>query len=403
MLKNYEISENEAIRIISPADIQEITNNKLIKVNIDKIVKVKGIPASTGVATGYIALNKEIIRKLNKQHKSAILVDDHIDPNDVDTLFSSVGVVTTKGGSASHMAIIMRAAEKPGIVGAQSIVINHDDRYISIGNKIFNEGDPISIDGNTGEIFFANLKIKKFKSINQNQLEILNKRDEILGRSPWSSACYKVKKEFQRSNFIEKIRNVSNNLTWKSTKARVVEIINSLIPQEYIIQSKVLKPNDTESIKRAFIEVLKDGFENSPRTTHYPERLSGAPWAFGPNKVKDIDDFIFGNWDGKYFGLKNWLDDDLEAIIIGKEPKEKMNPEKANEHFAFTVTMLTGNPFKLIISINTGSPHLMSVLDVELGISVLVGQGRIEDKEVKWILVYGVKGSEEKEAVRGML
>lgn len=360
MYENSEINQGEAVRMISPSHVHELISSQLSmsEEDLKGIESVQGIAASNGVASGRVVFSKKALDNYSNKGSQCILIDDHIDPNDVETLFKSTGVVTTKGGSASHMAIIMRAAGVPGIVGCQGLEIDFNKAIVRSHGKEYKEGDIVTIDGGTGKIYFEELEVVKSEKLEAHEKEMLKLRAQRLGKSDWSAACYKTEKQYQRSSWLEKIQDIVPTLKWKSTKARTVQILNELIPDDSMIVSKVFTPSDVKGIKDELKNVIESGAENSPRTTHYPERLSGAPWAFGPNETGKIDQFISGEWEGKYKGFKGWQDEDLESVIISREPADKMNSELARDHFAFTVSLVAGSPYRLVISVSVGSPHL---------------------------------------------
>lgn len=359
MLDEKLIGIPEAIRMITPGHIIELTKGKFAK-NEDQLISLlltKGIPASYGICSGPIALSPEEVRRVSKDGIKPILIMDHIDPNDVDTLIKSAGVITTKGGSASHMAIIMRALSVPGIVGARNIELNAG--HVIIDGENIKEGEWVSFDGGTGSIYKGVIEIKEKEGLSEEVKKLIALKHHYLGKSPWSAACYKTSREHNRNTLSKKINDFISQKSWKSTKARTIDLLNHIFPESEIISSTVHSPSDEDGIRKALIEVINSGFDNSPRTTHFPERLAGAPWAYGPNDVNDIDTFLHGEWKGKYGGFSKWKDDeDLEAIIVSKEPIGKMNSDLAHEHFSFTVSLLEGIVPKVVVSINIGSPHL---------------------------------------------
>lgn len=359
MIGGKEISMHEAIRMISPGHIIELTKGKFLldQVTLQQSLLTKGIPASYGVCTGQIALSPAKARDLSKKGINPILVMDHIDPNDIDTLIKSAGIITTKGGSASHMAIIMRAVSKPGIVGTQNIVLEKEK--ILVGDNEMSEEDWISFDGGNGEIYNGKFEIEGTKLLSPDEQRIIKLREQHLGKSGWSAACYKVDKKYSRKTVINKIDLFLDQCNWKSTKSRTIDLLNHLFPETEMISSKVISPSDKKGLRNALIDVIESGYENAPRTTHYPEKLSGAPWSYGPNRISEIDEFISGKWKGKYKGFSEWKKDKtFETVIVSKEQKGKMDPDLAKSHFSFTVSLLEGIIPKVVVSINLGSPHL---------------------------------------------
>jgi phosphohistidine swiveling domain-containing protein len=361
MIDEGIITENEAVRLIRHEHISQVTSNTIRSSENQKALFAEGIPASVGAAKGHIALSPQQARENSKKGLDTILVTNHIDPNDVDTLLKNNGVVTALGGAASHMAIIMRAANVPGIVGASDIKIDFKNKIVvnEAGDELA-EGDMITINGSSGKIFKGEFEIEKARPLNEAESRILDIKEDILGESPWSSACYKVSRRFQRRSQLKLIRKTLDTSRWKSRKSQIIELISKTLPPQATMQPILFDPGNTSAIREEMEKVLDEGFLNAPRSTHYPEKLSKTPWAFGPNNKEDIDEFLFGDYGGKYGGLRKWKEDKtLEAVVVSREPQEK-HPDFAKEHFVFTVSFLEANPPKVIISINMNTLHLRS-------------------------------------------
>ena len=87
-----------------------------------------------------------------------ILVRDETSPEDIHGMHSSVGILTTKGGMTSHAAVVARGMGKPCVVGAENLIIDLEEKTISNGTIVLEEGDIISLDGTLGEVYIGELK-----------------------------------------------------------------------------------------------------------------------------------------------------------------------------------------------------------------------------------------------------
>jgi pyruvate, orthophosphate dikinase len=110
-----------------------------------------GLPASPGVATGEIATTPATAIAANRAGRSVILVRSETSPDDVPGMARSAGVLTTRGGLASHAAVVARGWGIPAVVGAEDV--NLTDEGIDVGGRPLKVGETITIDGGTGEIF----------------------------------------------------------------------------------------------------------------------------------------------------------------------------------------------------------------------------------------------------------
>jgi pyruvate,orthophosphate dikinase len=112
-----------------------------------------GLNASPGAASGIIIFDADKAEELGKQGKDVIMVRPETTPDDVNGMIVSKGFLTQHGGGTSHAAVVARGWGKPCVAGAEEIRINTHQRLFTVKGRTFNEGDIISIDGTTGEVF----------------------------------------------------------------------------------------------------------------------------------------------------------------------------------------------------------------------------------------------------------
>jgi len=112
-----------------------------------------GLNASPGAATGIVIFDANRAEEMGKAGESVILVRPETTPDDVNGMIVSKGFLTQHGGGTSHAAVVARGWGKPCVAGAEEIRINLQDRVFTVRHRVFKEGDFISIDGATGEVF----------------------------------------------------------------------------------------------------------------------------------------------------------------------------------------------------------------------------------------------------------
>jgi pyruvate,orthophosphate dikinase len=170
MVKDGIITIEEAI---SRIDINELRKNMQNEIDPSVSSKpiAKGIGASPNVATGKaIFTSNDAIKYLNCGEK-VILVRPETSPEDIRGVTASEGVLTIKGGMTSHAAVVMRGMGKPAVVGAESITIDMRQERFMVGNTIVNKLDPITVDGNTGNIYLGSIRtIEKEQSKEYKEL-----------------------------------------------------------------------------------------------------------------------------------------------------------------------------------------------------------------------------------------
>jgi pyruvate,orthophosphate dikinase len=114
-----------------------------------------GLPASPGVATGALATSSDAAENAAAGGRRVILARPETSPDDVRGMSVSAGVLTARGGLASHAAVVARGWGIPAVVGVESLAIDGDS--VSVGGRRLRAGDEITIDGSTGEVFVGEL------------------------------------------------------------------------------------------------------------------------------------------------------------------------------------------------------------------------------------------------------
>jgi len=123
------------------------------KAKIDGKLLAIGLNASPGAAVGKIVFDPDRAETLARQGEKIILVRIETCPDDIHGIVPSCGVVTSRGGMTSHAAVVARGMGKPCVAGCDSLQIDLAAKEMTVAKKTFKEGDIISIDGATGEIF----------------------------------------------------------------------------------------------------------------------------------------------------------------------------------------------------------------------------------------------------------
>ena len=113
----------------------------------------KGIAASPGAAAGSIVFTAEDAVKEGKNKKKVILVRLETSPEDIEGMKYSQGILTVRGGQTSHAAVVARGMGTCCVSGCGEIKMHEDEKYFELAGKIYREGDEISLDGSTGNIY----------------------------------------------------------------------------------------------------------------------------------------------------------------------------------------------------------------------------------------------------------
>ncbi len=154
LLREGKIDEKTAILRNEPIKLDELLHPVFDLKAIDQAhVLAKGLPASPGAATGQIVFFADEAEKWAEDGKQVILVRIETSPEDLAGMNAARGILTARGGMTSHAAVVARGMGKCCISGAGSMLVDYRKRSFTVDGKTFNEGDWISLNGSTGEVY----------------------------------------------------------------------------------------------------------------------------------------------------------------------------------------------------------------------------------------------------------
>ena len=176
------ISREEAVRRVQPGQVDFFLHPQLDPDAVKNEAPIaKGLNVSPGAAVGLIAFEPDLAERWARDEgKNVILVRPETRPDDVHGMLAAKGVVTSKGGRTSHAALVARQFGKPAVVGVEEIEIDLDNRRMYVGDDLtIKEGEYLSIDGNMGLIYHANLPTVEPDIKDPYLLKILEWADEF--------------------------------------------------------------------------------------------------------------------------------------------------------------------------------------------------------------------------------
>ena len=189
------ITKDEAVERVTPENVDTLLHPQFdIKAIKDAestgMLIAKGVNASPGAAVGQIYFDADTAEKMAKESKQdVIMVRPFTKPDDVHGMIASKGVLTSEGGATSHAAVVARQFGIPCVVGASSIKIDVDKRLMMVEDTVVKEGEWISVDGTTGNIFMGKISVTIPSIEEQVELMALLKwADEICARKNIRSA-----------------------------------------------------------------------------------------------------------------------------------------------------------------------------------------------------------------------
>jgi len=174
------IDKKTAVLRVQPSDIERVLHPKFDeKERKNAKVIAKGLPASPGAATGKVYFDAHKAEEAAKAGEKVLLVRPETSPEDVGGMNAAEGILTARGGMTSHAAVVARGLGKPAVVGAESIYVNEEEGYLKVGDVIVKEGEWLSIDGTTGEVFLGKITTVKPQGLEGPVAELLSWADEF--------------------------------------------------------------------------------------------------------------------------------------------------------------------------------------------------------------------------------
>jgi pyruvate,orthophosphate dikinase len=152
------ISKEEAVGRVQPDHVDTLLHPQFSaaakqQAHEDGTYLASGVNASPGAAVGIVAFDADLAEEWGLSGKDVIMVRPETKPDDVHGMIASKGILTSRGGATSHAAVVARQFGTPAVVGCEAIELDLDARTMKASGKVVQEGDWISLDGTSGEVF----------------------------------------------------------------------------------------------------------------------------------------------------------------------------------------------------------------------------------------------------------
>jgi pyruvate,orthophosphate dikinase len=159
MVEEGLITKEEALLKVDPKQLDSLLHPNFDKTDLDNAkVIAKGLPASPGAACGKVYFTAEDAKVHNDQGEKVILVRLETSPEDIEGMVSSEGILTVRGGMTSHAAVVARGMGTCCVAGCGDIKVNEAKRIFEVSGNVYHEGDYISLDGSTGNVYGVAIK-----------------------------------------------------------------------------------------------------------------------------------------------------------------------------------------------------------------------------------------------------
>jgi pyruvate, orthophosphate dikinase len=192
------ISEDEALQRVTPEQVVQLLlprfdEGALKEARAQGNQLAKGVNASPGAAVGKAIFDADRAEAAGKAGEHIILVRQETSPDDVHGMLVARGILTSRGGTGSHAAVVARGLGLPAVVGCDAIRVDYDARNFTIqgSDKVVNEGDVISIDGTSGTVYLGAIQTEEANFAKEHDLQtLLGWADQKRRLGVWANADY---------------------------------------------------------------------------------------------------------------------------------------------------------------------------------------------------------------------
>jgi pyruvate, orthophosphate dikinase len=194
MVNEGVLTKEEALQRVDPAQIVQLLLPRFDEAAKEKMgdqLLGKGLNASPGAAVGQAIFDPDRAVEARDAGNPVILVRVETSPDDVHGMLAAKGVLTARGGATSHAAVVARSMGLPCVAGTESLKVDYAKREMRAGAVTVREGEMISIDGTTGEIFLGELPTIEARFEDEHDLAtLLSWADETRKMQVWANADY---------------------------------------------------------------------------------------------------------------------------------------------------------------------------------------------------------------------
>ena len=171
------ITKEEALLRIEPDQLDQLLHPAIDPSHGEKPI-AKGLPASPGAAVGEVVFDADTAAERGGRGEAVVLVRYETTPDDIHGVIVAQGVLTAHGGMTSHAAVVARGMGKPCVAGASGIHIDTKGRTLTVGDRVIKEGEVITLDGSTGDVFGQEIKLIPPR-INEDFQRVVTWADEV--------------------------------------------------------------------------------------------------------------------------------------------------------------------------------------------------------------------------------
>ncbi len=190
------ITRAEAVQRVEPAQVDQLLHTR-----IDPAARVEvlgiGLAASPGAATGKAVFDADRAEEMARAGEKVIMVRIETNPDDVHGMIAAQGVLTSRGGRTSHAAVVARGMGKPCVAGAESVLVDLEQRQFTAGGRVVREGEEFTIDGSTGRVIAGRVPMIE-PELSGDLEKVLSWADRFRRLQVWANGDYPRDAELAR-------------------------------------------------------------------------------------------------------------------------------------------------------------------------------------------------------------
>jgi pyruvate, orthophosphate dikinase len=190
------ISQEEAVMRVSPEQVDfflhpQFSTAAKKAAKTEGRLLAQGLNVSPGAAVGMVAFDANLAESWTKKEgKKVVMVRPETKPDDVHGMLAAEGILTSRGGRTSHAALVARQFGKPAVVGVAALEIEMVQRFMTVRDQVIHEGDWVSIDGSTGEVYLGQLETMVPDISDPYLMKLLRWADTFRRLGVWANADY---------------------------------------------------------------------------------------------------------------------------------------------------------------------------------------------------------------------
>jgi len=159
LVEEKMLTKEEAILKVEPKQLDTLLHPAFDSASLKAAAVIaKGLPASPGAACGKVYFTAEDAKAAHENGEKVVLVRLETSPEDIEGMIASEGILTVRGGMTSHAAVVARGMGTCCVAGCGDLTVNEGNKTFAVGGVTYKEGDYISIDGSTGNVYAGQIK-----------------------------------------------------------------------------------------------------------------------------------------------------------------------------------------------------------------------------------------------------